>query len=124
MWTPAVDAGGVYAYTGDALHVFDPPTGAAKKTIADPNYQNDIHEIGGSAVLGAPNSVFAAMYANSRLNSGGIGNSLTHFNLTTGTVDWSIHGCYPSTPAYDSGVVYAANKTRSASRHARRPTVR
>lgn len=108
-WTPAVNASGVYAYTGDALHVFDPATGAVKATINDPTFTNYIYEIGGSAVLGAPNSVFAAAYGNSWLNSGGIGNALVHFNLQTNTVDWSIHGVYPSTPAYNGAVVYVAN---------------
>jgi len=108
-WTPAVNASGVYAYTGDALRVFDPVTGAVKTTISDPSFTNYIYEIGGSAVLGASDSVFAAAYGNSWLNGGGIGNALVHFNLRTNTVDWSIHGVYPSTPAYDSGVVYAAN---------------
>jgi outer membrane protein assembly factor BamB len=32
-----------------------------------------------------------------------------HFNLDSNTVDWTIAGHYPSTPAYDSGVVYAVN---------------
>jgi len=108
-WTPAVDASSVYAYTGDALHVFDPVTGAIKATINDPTFSNYIYEIGGSAVLGAPNSVFAAAYANSALNGGATGNALLHFNLQTNTVDWSIHGVYPSTPAYNNAVVYAAN---------------
>lgn len=108
-WTPAVDASSVYAYTGDALHVFDPVTGAVKATINDPTFSNYIYQIGGSAVLGAPNSVFAAAYANSALNGGGIGNALVHFNLQTNTVDWSVQGVYPSTPAYNNGVVYAAN---------------
>ena len=108
-WTPAVNASGVYAYTGDALRVFDPVTGAVKATINDPTFTNYIYEIGGSAVLGAPNSVFAAAYGNSWLNGGGIGNALVHFNLQTNTVDWSIHGAYPSTPAYNAAVVYAAN---------------
>jgi hypothetical protein len=108
-WTPAVDASGVYAYTGDALRVFDPVTGAIKATITDPTFTNYIYEIGGAAVLGAPNSVFAAAYGNSWLNGGGIGNALVHFNLQAKTVDWSIRGVYPSTPAYNAGVVYAAN---------------
>ncbi|HEY8977426.1 MAG TPA: putative Ig domain-containing protein, partial [Burkholderiaceae bacterium] len=108
-WTPAVDASGVYAYTGDALHVFDPVTGAVRASIADPTFTNYIYEIGGSAVLGAPNSVFAAAYGNSWLNGGGIGNALVHFNLTSNSVDWSVHGVYPSTPAYDGAVVYVAN---------------
>ena len=95
-WTLAVDAAGVYAYTGDALRVFDPMTGALKATIADPTFTNYIYEIGGAAVLGAPGSVFAGAYGNSWLNSGGIGNALVHFNLQTNAVDWSIRGVYPS----------------------------
>jgi hypothetical protein len=108
-WTPAVDATSVYAYTGDALRVFDPVSGVLKATITDPTFSNYIYEIGGSAVLGAPQSVFAAAYANRVLNGGSIGNSLVHFNLRTNTVDWSIPGVYAATPAYDGGVVYAVN---------------
>ena len=62
-WTPAVDSNAVYAYTGDALRVFHPVTGALQTTIPDPTFRNYIYEINGSAVLGAPNSVFAAAYA-------------------------------------------------------------
>lgn len=108
-WTPAVDSSAVYAYTGDALRVFHPVTGALQTTIYDPTFQNYIYEINGSAVLGATNSVFAAAYANSLLNGGAIGNSLVHFNLQTNTADWTVRGVYPSTPAYDNGVLYAVN---------------
>ncbi len=108
-WTPAIDSGSVYAYTGDALRVFDPVLGTLKTSISDPTFTNYIYQIGGSAVLGAANSVFAAAYGNSWLNGGAIGNSLVHFNLQSDTVDWTIKGDYPSTPAYDSGVVYGAN---------------
>jgi hypothetical protein len=108
-WTPAVGATGVYAYTGDALRVFDPVTGVLKASITDPTFTNYIYQIGGSAVLGASQSVFAAAPANRVLNGGSIGNSLVHFNLRTNTVDWSIPGVYAATPAYDSGVLYAVN---------------
>jgi hypothetical protein len=105
----AVDANAVYTYTGDALKVLDPVTGAVRTTISDPTYQNYIYEIDGSAVLGAPGSVFAAGYANSFLNGGGIGNSLLDFNVTSGTVAWKVRGDYPTSPAYDAGVLYVAN---------------
>ena len=108
-WTPAVDSRSVYAYTGDALRVFHPVTGVLQTKISDPTFSNYIYEIGGSAVLGAPDSVFAAAYGNSFLNGGGIGNSLVHFNLQTSTVDWTVRGVYPRTPAYDSGILYAVN---------------
>lgn len=109
-WTPAVDSSSVYAYTGDALRVFDPVSGALKAQIADPTFTNYIYEINGSAVLGAPNSVFAAAYGNSSLNGGAALNSLVHFNLQSNTADWTVRGNYPSTPAYDSGIVYAVNQ--------------
>lgn len=108
-WTPAIDSGSVYAYTGDALRVFDPVLGTLKTSINDPTFSLSMYDIGGSAVLGAANSVFAATYSNSFANGGTTGNSLVHFNLQLNTVDWTIKGNYPSTPAYDSGIIYAAN---------------
>jgi Putative Ig domain len=93
----------------DALRVLDPVTGAVNATIADPNPQNFVYQINGSAVLGAPGSVFAADYANALLNGGGIGNTLTDFNTTLKSVSWMVNGDYANTPAYNAGVVYAAN---------------
>ncbi len=66
--------------------------------------------VGGSVVLGAPNSAFAAAYDNSWLNGGGIGNSLIHFNTQALAVDWqSTRRLSGATPAYNSGVLYAVN---------------
>jgi hypothetical protein len=110
VWTPAADATHVYTYTGDALKVLDPTSGAVSMTIPDPTFANYIYEIGGSAVLGAPGSVFAANYANSVLNGGATGNTLLDFDTTHGTVAWKVAGVYPTTPAYNAGVVYAANE--------------
>ena len=107
-WTPAVDSNYVYSYTG-SLTLADPITGAVEVSIADPTFQNSTYAIGGSVVLGAPGSVFAANYANSFVNGGGIGNSLLDFDVNGQTISWSIPGDYPSTPAYNAGVVYAAN---------------
>jgi hypothetical protein len=109
LWTPAVDATGVYTYTGK-LEVFEPVTGAKIAEVADPTFQNYIYMIGGSPVLGAPGSVFAANYANSILNGGGIGNTLTRFNVTSESIAWSVSGVYPTTPAYHDGVLYAVNE--------------
>jgi hypothetical protein len=111
-WTPAVNATGVYAYTGDTLQVVDPLTGLAGVTIHDPNYQNYVYENGGAPVLGNAGlgSVFGAAYTNSILNGGGIGNYLTNFRTTTGTIAWQIPGVYPTTPGYKDGVVYAVNQ--------------
>lgn len=109
QWTPALDASAIYAYTGDALRVLDPVTGAVNATIADPNPQNFVYQINGSAVLGAPGSVFAADYANALINGGGIGNTLTDFNTISNSISWKMNGDYANTPAYNAGVVYAAN---------------
>ena len=109
QWTPAVDASAIYTYTGDALRVLDPVTGAVNVMIADPNPQNFIYQIDGSAVLGAPGSVFAADYANASFNGGGIGNTLTDFNTTSKSISWMVNGDYANTPAYNAGVLYATN---------------
>ncbi len=109
QWTPAVDADAVYTYTGDAVRVLDPLLGTASVTIADPYNQNYIYEINGSAVLGANGSVFAADYANVILNGGAIGNTLSNFNTKSQSIAWSLTGDYGNTPAYNAGVLYAAN---------------
>lgn len=108
-WTPAVDATTVYAYTGDALRLIDPVSGLVTATIPDPTFTNYIYVIGGSVVLGAAHSAFAAAYDNSFLDGGGIGNYLLHFNTQSLTIDWNVKGDYPQTPAYNAGVVYAVN---------------
>jgi hypothetical protein len=108
-WTPAVDATAIYSYTGDALRVLDPVTGAVKTTIADPNFQNWVYQINGSPVLGAPGSVFAADYVNALINFQGTGNTLMNFNTTLNSISWTVNGDYANTPAYNAGVLYVAN---------------
>jgi hypothetical protein len=108
-WTPAVDANAVYTYTGDALKVFDPVSGAVRTTIIDPAPQNLFYEIDGSAVLGAPGSVFAANYASALVNPGTVSNTLMDFDTRTGSIAWTMSGDYGNTPAYHAGVVYATN---------------
>jgi hypothetical protein len=108
-WTPAVDSTTVYAYTGNALTLIDPMSGQVKGTITDPTFTNYIYVIGGSVVLGASHSAFAAAYDNTFINGGGVGNYLLHFNTSSLTLDWNIKGDYPHAPAYNAGVVYAVN---------------
>jgi hypothetical protein len=112
MWTPAVDATGVYAYAGDALTVTHPTTGAVTHTIPDPTFQNLYYAVGGSPVLGAPGSVFAATYVNANVNRAlhTNDNTLLRFNTATDSVAWQVAGAFPSTPAYDTGVLYVANE--------------
>jgi hypothetical protein len=112
LWTPAVDDYGVYTYTGGYLRVFNPMTGTKVDEIYDSTFQNYIYEIGGSPVLGAPGSVFAVNYANSILNDGAIGNTLLHFDLLTDSINWKISGVYPSTPAYNNGMLYIVNENQ------------
>ncbi len=109
-WTPAVDAKSVYAYTGDALHIFDPVTGAVQMSITDPTFTNYVYDIGGSVVLGAAGHAVAAAYTNSLLNGCGIGNALVGYNTTLGTINWKMLGCFPSNPAYHAGLLYVANE--------------
>jgi len=109
QWTPAVDASAIYTYTGDALRVLDPVTGAVNATIADSNPQNFDYQINGSAVLGAPGSVFAANYATALNNGSGAGNTLTDFNTTLNSIAWKVNGDYANTPAYNAGVLYVTN---------------
>ncbi len=112
-WTPAVDATGVYTYTGDTLKVVSLTTGAAAVSIQDPLFQNYVYDAGGAPVLGnsALGSVFGAAYTNALLNDGSLGNYLTNFRTTTGSIAWQIPGVYPTTPGYSDGVVYAVNQT-------------
>jgi len=111
-WTPAVDATGVYAYAGNALTVTNPTTGAVTHSIADPTFQNLYYQIGGSPVLGAPGSVFAATYTNANVNrpTHQNDNTLLRFDISTDSVAWKVAGAFPSTPAYDAGVLYIANE--------------
>jgi hypothetical protein len=97
-WTPAADQNTVYAYFGSRLTLVDPLTGQLKGSMVDPTFTNYIYVVGGSVVLGAENSAFAAAYDNSWLNGGGIGNSLIHFNTQALTVDWQSAGDYRPLP--------------------------
>jgi hypothetical protein len=108
LWTPAVDADGVYSYTG-ALQANDPVTGAVTHTISDPTFENYTYIIGGSPVIGKPGSIFVANYVNSLINGGGIGNTLLNFRLPTNSIAWKIAGDYPTTPAYAQGLLFVAN---------------
>ncbi len=108
-WTPAVDSTMIYAYTGNALTLLDPISGQITGSIADPTFTNYIYVIGGSVVLGAAHSAFAAAYDNTFLNSGSIGNYLLHFDIAAQAIDWKVKGDYPHAPAYSAGVVYAVN---------------
>jgi PQQ-like domain/Putative Ig domain len=105
-WTPATDANAIYAYTGK-LTVIDPSSGAVLASIADPTFTNYVYEIGGSPVLGAPGSVIAANYANASV--GALTNTLLDFNVPQKSINWQLAGSYVSTPAYNAGVLYAAN---------------
>jgi hypothetical protein len=108
-WSPAVDDSAVYAYTIDTLRVVDPLSGTVLHSITDPTFDHFIYDIGGSAVLGAPGSVFAANYANSALSGAG-GNTLLNFDVPNDAIKWQVAGSYPTTPAYHDGVVYATNE--------------
>lgn len=106
VWSPALDDQHVYTYAGHALQVLDPLNGSILQTIVDPSYRNYVHRIGGAAVLGAPGSVFAANHSIAALDTN---NTLLNFDVHNSTVRWQVEGRYPTTPAYDDGIVYATN---------------
>ena len=85
-------------------------SGTVTHTIPDPTFQNYTYVIGGSPVIGAPGSIFMANYVNSLLNGGDIGNTLLNFHIGSNSIAWQVPGDYPSTPAYDQGRLYVANK--------------
>ncbi|MES3025438.1 MAG: PQQ-binding-like beta-propeller repeat protein [Pseudomonadota bacterium] len=109
MWSPAADARGIYAYTGDSLTMFQPKTGTVLARITDNDINNSTYRVGGSAVIGANGGVYAAPYMNGYTNGGTLGNRLTRFDTIKGIVDWRVHGAYTNTPAYAAGVLYAPN---------------
>ena len=108
-WSPTSDGTTIYAYTGDALTMFDAKTGKLLSSIKDSEFTNYVYSVGGAGVLGANGSVYGAAYANGYLNGGGIGNNLTRFDTARGFVDWRVKGVYTVTPAYAEGVLYAPN---------------
>jgi outer membrane protein assembly factor BamB len=108
-WSPAADAHAIYAYTGDALTVVEPKTGAVLATIKDTMFSNYTYQLGGSAVIGANGGVYGAAYQNAYINGGTLGNSLVRFDTAKGFLDWRVAGVYQVTPAYADGVLYAPN---------------
>lgn len=108
-WSPAADSRAIYAYTGDALTMFEPKTGAVLSSIKDTQFTNYVYHVGGSAVIGANGGVYAAAYSNAYLGGGAIGNSLMRFDTAKGFLDWRVPGLYQVTPAYADGVLYAPN---------------
>ncbi|HST61033.1 MAG TPA: Ig-like domain-containing protein, partial [Longimicrobium sp.] len=79
-WTPAVDNGRVYAYTGSyapKLQVHDAATGAALFSIADPGFQWNGWSMNISPVLGSMNNVLVTQAGR-----------LVSFNLQTRTIGW------------------------------------
>lgn len=108
-WSPAADSRAIYAYTGDALTMFEPKTGAVLSSIKDTQFTNYVYHVGGSAVIGANGGVYAAAYSNAYLGGGAIGNSLMRFDTAKGFLDWRVPGLYQVAPAYADGVLYAPN---------------
>ena len=110
MWTPAVDANGVYFYGRGQLLAFDPVSGALTATIADASGTLSGLEIVGSPVIGKPGMVYAGTYEDSLVDGGTRGNTLTAFDLSASHIAWQLAGNFPSTPAYHAGHLYVANE--------------
>lgn len=102
-WTPAVDATRAYGYTGGVLNVYDNQTGTTLASIADPTFSWSGYTVGGAPVLGAANVVYAANLGDPRTNA------IVSFDTANDVVRWTAAGPFAGNPAYDSGVLYAAD---------------
>jgi outer membrane protein assembly factor BamB len=110
LWTPAVDANGVYYYGQGQMLAFDPVSGALNTTIIDPSGSESGDEIVGSPVIGAPGMVYAGTYEDSLIDGGTLLNTLTAYNVPGGVIAWQLTGNYPTNPAYNAGHLYVPNQ--------------
>lgn len=105
-WSPTVDDSGVYTYVGGLLQKLDAMTGAVLNSIANPNTNER-----GTAVLGAPGSIFTNDYGSmSSIRNGAAGNMLNNFDTDANVIRWQVFGFYPTAVAYNDGEVFAANE--------------
>lgn len=110
MWTPAVDADGLYYYGRGQFLAFDPASGAPLASIDDPAGASNGYGIVGSPVAGSAGLVYAATYEDSIVDGGSRGNRLVAFDVPGGRIAWELSGNFPSTPAYGSGSLILPNE--------------
>lgn len=99
-WTPAIDNGLVFVYTGreSQLAVHDAGAGTRLYVIPDPGFAWSSYAKGGSAVLGSRNNVLVTQ-----------GGRLLSFDLATRSVGWQIPGSFAGNVTVADGVLYVVN---------------
>lgn len=110
MWTPAVDATGVYYFARGQFRAFDPATGEALVGIDDAAQGQDGYGVVGAPVIGSPGHVYAATYEQSITDGGRRGNVLSAFDVAGGRLAWQATGNFPTTPAFHDGHLFVANE--------------
>ena len=107
-WTPAVDKGMVYAYTGEYsphLTVVDAATGSPAYSIPDPNFDWTGWSMDVAPVLGSLNNVLATQ-----------GGRLISFDLQNRRVGWEKMGSYVGNVTVANGVLYVHNNSQIEAR--------
>ncbi|BCU64101.1 hypothetical protein F941_02302 [Acinetobacter bouvetii DSM 14964 = CIP 107468] len=104
MWTPAVDANYVYAYTGNMFSVLSAKDGHKVFEIPDPTYNRGSYSINSAPVIGSLGNVLVA----NGLGHGG-SNNLISYNIAQRNVNWTLNGEFKSMPAVANKVVYVTN---------------
>ena len=109
QWTPAVDGGLVYAYTGNnspALTVFDSTTGATAYSIPDPGFHWDGWSMNLAPVVSGE-TLFAIQ-----------GNRLLCFDLANKKIAWQLTGTYVGQVSLAKDALYMVQNGELEARHA------
>jgi outer membrane protein assembly factor BamB len=98
-WTPAVDAGRVYAYwsayEAGELRVHDAATGALLFSIEDGGWRWGQISLHPTPVVGSQNNVLITQ-----------GDRLVSFNVQARTIGWQRQGSFRGTPVLADGMIY------------------
>lgn len=108
QWTPAVDDGLVYAYTGDyspKLSVTSAATGAVAYEIADPSFDWNGWSMNVAPVLGSMGNVLATQ-----------ANRLISFDLAGRRIGWQHTATFTGSVTVADGVLYVFNAGRVEAR--------
>jgi uncharacterized protein YjdB len=108
-WTPAVDNGRVYAYTGSyspKLQVHNAATGAELFSIPDPGFSWNGWSMDASPVLGSMNNVLVTQAGR-----------LVSFNLQSRTIGWQRSSNYTGNVTVAGGMLYVINNGQVEARN-------
>lgn len=103
MWTPAVDAQYVYAYTGSVFYALNVVDGSVGFQIADTNYDWAGYSMGGAPVLDGTGRVFAVQFG-----SNGSGRLLA-FSVGQQNILWQKKELFSGNPVLADNLLYVVN---------------